>query len=556
MNAIYFNFMRTDFLYSLIIGILFFSCSPKNQETSPSQKPNILLIVADDLGYADLGSFGGDIETPNLDQLGREGIRFTQYHTAPFCAVTRAMMLSGNYNHVAGMGSQDLVTGVPGYEGHLSDRIIPVPELLQQAGYHTYTVGKWHLGLRPEDNPHQKGFEQSFVTLEGGANHYSDRGIFPDAPVSPYTENGKNAAWPEGAYSTDFYTDKLISYIESNREDKQPFFAFAAYTSPHWPLQVDEKFWKKYQGRYDEGYEVLREKRLESLKKAGIIPPDSSLPDLHPIVKPWDSLSHDEKQKEARKMELYAGMVDNLDHNVGRLFKYLKEKGLYENTLIILVSDNGAAAEDFFYSSYFGPFLQENYTDAYEEMGTENSFISYGPQWAEAGTAPYRYFKGFTTEGGMIAPMIIAGPSIGQANTIFNQFVTVMDLAPTFYQLAGLEYPAEWKGKEVKPLAGKSMIPILKGNQDAFHDSTYVFALEHRGRVMLRKGKWKLLNITSPFSEENFELYDLSEASDEQNNVKDEYPEIYRELIQEWNSYSNSVGVRIPTPRAGEGLND
>jgi arylsulfatase len=536
-----------------LLSLLIFSCSKPN---SPEKAPNILLIVADDLAYADLGSFGGDIETPSLDQLAKEGIRFSQYHTAPFCAVTRAMMLSGNYNHVAGMGSQDLVTGVPGYEGHLSERIIPIPELLQQAGYHTYTVGKWHLGLRPEDNPHRKGFEKSFVTLEGGANHYSSRGIFPDAPESPYTENGQKANWPEGAYSTDFYTDKLISYIESNREDKQPFFAFAAYTSPHWPLQVDEKYWKKYEDRYDEGYEVLRKKRLESLKKAGIIPPNASLPELHPIVTPWDSLSPEEQQKEARKMELYAGMVDNLDFNVGRLVSYLKEKGLYENTLIVFVSDNGAAAEDFYYRPYFGPFLQENYTDSYEEMGKENSFISYGPQWAEAGSSPYRYFKGYTTEGGMIAPMIIAGSSVLQTNQIVDQFVTVMDLAPTFYQLADLEYPADWKGKEVKPLAGKSLLPILQEGKNEIHDSTYVFALEHRGRIMLRKGKWKLLNITAPYSEENFELYDLSVSRDEQNNVKKRYPEKYEELLQEWNTYSKSVGVRTPTPRRGEGLKD
>ncbi|TFV93617.1 arylsulfatase [Algoriphagus kandeliae] len=548
--------MKSALLSFWILTLAFLSCTTKTPEKTSSQKPNILLIVADDLGYADLGSFGGDIETPNLDQLAKEGIRFNQYHTAPYCAVTRAMMLSGNYNHVAGMGSQDLVTGIPGYEGHLSERIIPIPELLQQAGYHTYTVGKWHLGLRPEDNPHQKGFEYSFVTLEGGANHYSSRGVFPDAPESPYTENGQKASWPEDAYSTDFYTDKLISYIESNREDKQPFFAFAAYTSPHWPLQVDEKFWKKYQGRYDEGYEVLQKKRLESLKKAGIIPPNASLPALHPIVTPWDSLSQEEQQKEARKMELYAGMVDNLDYNIGRLVSYLKENGLYENTLIVFVSDNGAAAEDFYYSSYFGPFLQENYTDSYEEMGKENSFISYGPQWAEAGTSPYRYFKGYTTEGGMIAPMIISGSSVLQTNSIVDQFVTVMDLAPTFYQLADLEYPSEWKGKEVKPLAGKSLLPILQEGQNVIHDSTYVFALEHRGRIMLRKGKWKLLNITTPYSEENFELYDLSASLNEQNNVKECYPEKYEELLQEWNTYSKSVGVRTPTPRPGEGLND
>ncbi|MDF2156752.1 arylsulfatase [Algoriphagus sp. CAU 1675] len=536
---------------SFFLLALIFSCqSPEIKSTNPP-RPNILLIVADDLGYGDLGSFGGDMETPNLDRLAEEGIRFSQYTTAPFCAVSRAMMLSGNYNHVAGMGSQDLVTEVPGYEGHLSDRIVPIPELLQEAGYHTYTVGKWHLGLKPEDNPHQKGFEKSFVTLEGGANHYSSRGIFPEAPESPYTENGQKASWPEGAYSTDFYTDKLISYIESNREDRQPFFAFAAYTSPHWPLQVDEKFWNKYQGRYDEGYEVLRKKRLESLKKSGIIPFNAALPALHPRVAPWDSLTPEEQKKEARKMELYAGMVDNLDYNIGRLISYLKEKGLYENTLIVFVSDNGAAAEDFFYHSSFGPFLKENYTDAYEEMGTENSFISYGPQWAESSNAPFRYFKGYTTEGGMVAPMIISGPQVEKAGQINNEFVTVMDLAPTFYQLAGVSYPETWKSKKVKPLPGKSLLPLFSAEKQQIHDSTYVFALEHRGYVMVRKGDWKLVNLRSPFDPKNFELYNLAKDREEQIDLKASHPEKLEEMIQEWKKYAEEVGVVIPTPQAG-----
>ena len=540
--------MHNRYLISILL-LLSIACQSPEKEIK-TKAPNILLIVADDLGYADLGSFGGDITTPNLDQLAKEGIRFSNYHTAPFCAVARAMMLSGNYSHVAGMGSQDLVTDVPGYEGHLSDRIVPLPELLRQAGYRSFTVGKWHLGLRPEDNPHQKGFENSFVTLEGGANHYSERGIFPETPTSLYTENGQPSQWPEGVYSTDFYTDKLISYIKSSREDDRPFFAFAAYTSPHWPLQVDPIYWKKYEGRYDEGYEVLREKRLGSLKKAGLIPQDAQLPYIHPEVTPWDSLSREEQRKEARKMELYAGMVDNLDYNIGRLVSYLKENGLYENTLIVFVSDNGAAAEDFYYSSYFGPFLQEQYTDSYEVMGTENSFISYGSQWAEAGSAPFRYFKGYTTEGGMVAPMIIAGPQVVETNAINDQFLTVMDLAPTFYQLAGLAYPEEWKGKKVKSLAGKSLLPLLHGAEESIHDSTYVFALEHRGRIMLRKGKWKLLNTALPFDPTNFELHNLAERQDEQLNLKKEYPEKFKELMQEWENWSNSVGVQFPTPRA------
>jgi arylsulfatase len=518
------------------------------------KQPNILLIVADDLGYADMGSFGGDISTPNLDQLTKEGIRFSRFHTAPFCAVTRAMLLSGNFNHVAGMGAQSLVTAIPGYEGQLSERIVPMPELLRSVGYHTYMTGKWHLGMTSEANPANKGFEKSYVTLEGGANHYSGRGIFPETPLSLYTENGEQASWPEGAYSTDFYTNKLIDYLQSNQSDGKPFFAFAAYTSPHWPLQVDEKYSKKYKGRYDEGYEVLREQRMESLKKAGMIPLTAQLPPLHPKVKPWNSLSPEEQKKEARKMELYAGMVENLDYNIGRLIAYLKETGQYENTLIVFMSDNGAAAEDFYYHDFYGPFLKENFTDNYEEMGTENSFISYGPQWAEAGAAPFFYHKGYTTEGGMNTPMIIAGKGVETKGRINSAFLTVMDLAPTFYELAGVSYPENWQGKARKPLAGNSLSPILTGVQDQVHDSTYVFGLEHRGNVMLRKGKWKLLKINVPQESENFQLFDLEKDPIEQVDLKEVFPEKYQEMMEEWKKFSKEVNVKTPTPKQGEGL--
>ncbi|MEN2282945.1 arylsulfatase [Algoriphagus sp. SE2] len=541
----------------LIFGMIFiFSfCNPKAEDTLSENRPNILLIVADDLGYADIGAFGGDIDTPNLDALAANGIRFSRFYTGPVCAVTRAMMLSGNDNHIAGMGSQDLVTDVTGYEGHLTDRIIPFPELLQQSGYFTFIAGKWHLGLRPEDDPAKKGFERSFVTLEGGANHFSSRLLFPDSPKiiygdkSFYTENGENSDWPEGAYSSDFYTDKLISYIDSNLETGKPFFGFAAYTSPHWPLQVPEKYWKKYQGRYDEGYEILREKRLENLKKAGLISQNMNLPVLHPSIKPWESLSSKEKAKEARKMELYAGMVDNLDENIGKILDYLKSKDLYKNTLVIFLSDNGAAGNDFYYSSFYGPYLQEHYTDSFEEMGTEKSFISYGPQWAEAGSAPFRYFKGFTTEGGITTPLIISGKGVEKSAEIDASFLTVMDLAPTFLELAGITYPEKWNEIPVKPQLGNSLVPYLSGKTDQIHVANYVFGLEHRGNVLIRKGDWKLVNHKQPFERKNFELYNLSNDLAEQNNLKEEFPEKYQDLLSEWDNYSKNVGVVLPTPK-------
>ncbi|MBN3520946.1 arylsulfatase [Algoriphagus lutimaris] len=534
----------------ILVSLWFFGCT-NNQldDGSEDSRPNILLIVADDLGYADMGAYGGDIETPNLDALAASGIRFSRFHTAPLCAVTRAMLLSGNNNHIAGMGVQGLQTQIPGYEGHLTDRIIPLPALLQSAGYHTYMAGKWHLGDRLEDGPMAKGFEHSFsINGEGAANHYSNLGIFSESAITGYTEDGEKADWKEGDYSTDFYTDKLISYIDRHREDGKPFFTFAAYTSPHWPLQVDEKYWKKYEGRYDDGYESLKEKRFESLKKAGMIPQDAVLPKTHPSVKAWDSLSPEEQKKEVRKMELYAGMVDNLDYNIGRLINHLKETGQYENTLIVFMSDNGAAAEDFYYHESLGPFIKEHYSDEYSEMGKVNSFISYGAQWAEAGSSPFKYFKGYTTEGGINTPMIVAGPGVENNGKINDSFLTLMDFAPTFYELANVQYPNEWKGKVVKPLLGKSILPLLSGKSTTVHDSTFVFGLELEGYSMIRKGDWKIVNIDWPFLLENFQLMNLQTDLAEQQDLKEIYPEKYQEMLAEWERFSKEVGVVYPTP--------
>ena len=527
---------------------ILFSCSDPSEDKDKDRQPDILLIVADDLGYADLGCYGGDIETPNIDQLAAEGIRFSRFHTSPYCAPTRAMLLSGNDNHIAGMGRQSFQSNDFGYEGKLTERIVTIPALLREAGYHTYMAGKWHLGGSPDANPYRKGFEHSFILIRGAGNHYNDQGLFMEDPISPYTEDGKPAKWKDGNYSTDFYTDKIIEYIARHEKDSKPFFAFAAYTSPHWPLQVDEEFWRKYVGRYNDGYEKLKERRLESLKKAGMIPSNASLPPNHPMVKPWDSLSDDEKKKEARKMELYAGMVDNLDYNIGRLIQYLKDIGRFENTLIVFMSDNGAAAEDFFYDPHYGLFLRQHFNDDYENMGQPDSYISYGPQWAEAGSSPFRYFKGFTTEGGIVAPMIIAGSNLERKNEIHHGLVTLMDIAPTFYEVANVTYPEKFEGKEIYPLKGRSLMPFVSGKTDEIHSENYVFGLEHAQRIMIRKGNWKITNISTPFLEENFELYDLTEDLAELKDLKDAEPEKYNELLEEWVRFSNEIKVQLTTP--------
>ena len=247
-------------------------------------------------------------------------------------------------------------------------------------------------------------------------------------------------------------------------------------------------------------------------------------------------------------MELYAGMVDNLDFNIGRLIQYLKDIREYENTLIVFMSDNGAAAEDFYYHDEYGPFIREHFSDDYEMMGKPNSFVSYGPQWAEAGSSPFRYFKGYTTEGGMTAPMIITGPNINRKNEIHHGFVTVMDIAPTFYQAATTEYPTTFENNEVYLLKGSSLLPFVSGKVGEVHSSEYVFGLEHNNFAMIRKGNWKITNIKRPFHSENFELYDLSEDLGELNDLKYLEPGKYKEMIKEWAKFSNAIKVQIPTP--------
>lgn len=532
--------MPTRIIFLLGLLILCVSCknAPREPDTSP---PNILLILADDLGYADLGCYGGDIETPNLDKLAEEGILFTNFHTSPYCAPTRAMLLSGNDSHIAGMGRQGRVSEEFGYEGMLTDRIATLPQVLRDAGYHTYMAGKWHLGMSPEADPINKGFENTFVNLGSSGNHYNSTGLFASVPVSRYTENGDSVAWPEGRYSTDLFTDRLIGFIDAHRGDGKPFFAYAAYTSPHWPLQVDTSFWQKYRGRYDGGYEVLRERRLESLKATGIIPPDAALPALHPSVIPWDSLTPEQQRKEARKMELYAGMVDNLDHNIGLLFDYLDKTGQLENTLVIFLSDNGAAAEDFYYHDRYGPFLREHYNDDYESMGTPGSFISYGPQWAEAGSAPFRYFKGYPSEGGITAPMIVAGKGVKAGGVMRDEFLTVMDIAPTCFDAAGASYPENGSIPGLYPMKGESLWGLLTGSESRVHNEGYTFALEHGGRTMLRRGDWKVLSENWKEDSVGFHLYDLAADPGEQTDLKGEEPERFEELMREWERFAEEI---------------
>jgi arylsulfatase len=302
---------------------------------------------------------------------------------------------------------------------------------------------------------------------------------------------------------------------------------------------VPEEYLDLYAGRYDQGYDRLREERFESLKRAGIVPAGSELPPRNEAIKPWEELTPDERRVETRKMELYAAMVENLDHHVGRLIDYLKSNGLYENTLIVFMSDNGAAGEDFFYVGPFVEYIQSHYDNSYENMGRPSSWVSYGPQWAEAGSAPFSRYKGYTREGGIVAPMVVAGAGVGRRG-IDAAYLTVMDLAPTFLELAEAVYPA---GGSLKPMLGESMIDFLQGRTDRVHEDNYTTALYHAGRAFLRRGKWKLVNLEPPFSEAKLELFDVEADPGETADLSGSEPEMFAEMLELWRTTRVELGI-------------
>jgi arylsulfatase len=512
--------------------------------TAGDDRPNILLLVADDLGYADLGAYGSDIRTPNIDALAAGGIRFTNFHTAPMCAPTRAMLLTGNNNHVAGMGRQSpgpALARIPGYEGYLSERVAPFPRLLRDAGYHTYSTGKWHLGDTREHSPLAAGFERSYQLTHGAANHFNSVGFFEGGSL--YREDGAEVEYPAGTYTTELFTDRLIEFIDSQIDDGRPFFAFAAYTSPHWPLQVPDEWLDRYRGRYDDGYDVLRERNFERLKAKGILPAASTLPPRNDAITPWEDLSAEQRRIEARKMELYAAMVENLDHHVGRVIDRLKARGVYDNTLIVFMSDNGAGAEDFHDVGPFVEYIRAHYDNAYENMGKPNSWVSYGPQWAEAGSAPFSRYKGYTRQGGIAAPMIIAGAGVAQHGSSNRAYLTVMDLAPTFLELGAATYPHDGS---VRAMEGESMVALLRGDAAAVHGADYVTTLFHAGFAFIRRGPWKLVTLEPPFAESAFELFDVDADPGETTNLAETHPDVFHEMLELWRSERARLGIVLP----------
>lgn len=516
-----------------------------------ADRPNILLIMSDDMGFTDIGSFGGEIATPNIDALASSGVRFSSFHTSVSCSPTRSMLLTGTDNHVAGLGNMgELLTpaqvGKPGYEGHLNDRVVTLAEVLRDGGYHTYMSGKWHLGHEPEQLPFARGFERSFSMLDGGASHWSDMiGIQAETqPMARYViDDVELSALPGDFYSSRSYADFLIEAIRENRGDGRPFFAYLAPTAAHDPIHVPEPWLSKYRGRYDEGWEALKAQRIEGARRVGLIPEDAPAPTRLPGARPWSRLRLEEKRWESRTMEAYAGMVENMDYHVGRVIDFLKDIGEYDNTIIIYTSDNGPNpiwGEE--YPGNPGNPWMDQFDNSLENIGRRGSFVGYGYGWASASAGPLDYYKLTVGEGGIRTPLIISGPGI-EGPRLVDAFAYVTDLMPTLLEVANLQHPDRYQGREVAPMRGRSLMGVLSGRQARAYAEADVVAGEMNGGKWVLRGDFKAAAVAPPFGDGQWRLYDISQDPGETHDLSAERAGLLEELIAAWERYTEEVGV-------------
>ena len=539
--------------FILAFIVLLTSCIENKKEATlkeipiikESKQPNILLIVADDMGYSDIAPFGGEVMTPTLSKLAEEGIKLTNFHVLPTCSPSRSVLLSGTDNHMAGLGSmEELKTheqeGKPGYEGYLNNSVAHLPQILNDAGYQTYMSGKWHLGFEKEHWPSKKGFGETFSLLPGGGSHWADRNPLSPPQIMEYVRNGELVdQLPDNFYSTKNYTDYILEWLERDKKEEKPFFAYLSYTAAHDPLHAPKEYIAKYKGKYDQGFEALRVQRFESLKKLGIIPETTNLPAWS--GKSWDSLSPEEKKESSRDMEVYAAMIDYMDEEITRILNWLEENNRLDNTIIVFFSDNGAnGAMKASYPGQTEEFLN-SFDNSLENRGLPNSYIEMGPEWAMASMSPRRLYKAFPTEGGIISPCIIKLPESANSNVVNTAFTHISDVMPTLLELALAEHPSK-QNDSIPAMIGKSLYPLLKGDAKVVHLNEGIGYELHGSRAYI-KNDWKIVNMQKPFGTGDWELFNIAEDPTEDNDLSEQFPDKRTELIADWKEYSEKVGV-------------
>jgi len=518
-----------------------------------SDQPNIIVILADDLGYSDIGAYGSEIRTPNLDTLAAQGIQLTNFHTGPTCGPTRAMLMSGVDHHRAGVGINAAalmrlpeLQGRPGYEGYLNKQVVTFASLLQDAGYHTYMTGKWDLGKKPGQLPTDRGFDHYFGIVDGGASHFSDAtgNMRPVAKAAYFEDDRKLDALPDDFYSSKTYTDRLLGFIGARPGDDEPYFAYLAYTAPHWPLHVPDDWIDKYKGDYDDGWHAMRKARFERQVELGLLPPSAELPGESSGVDDWDTISPARKQVELKRIELHAAMIELMDFHIGRLLSSIEELSDRE-TIIIFMSDNGAegnAIGELLDNEYWIPATFDNRLD---NMGKGSSYVFLGAGWGQATVAPFRIYKSFTTEGGIRVPAIFYSTGDRFEAGRKDALVTVMDIAPTILDFAGVKHPGTRYGDhELVPMTGRSAAPLLADDANSVHGDSPV-GWELYGNRALFQGDWKAVLTWPPEGDGEWQLFNIKDDPTESHDLAADEVDRANAMIHQWNAYATENGVAI-----------
>ena len=525
------------FLFLGIFGSVTYS---QNSEI----KPNIVLILVDDAALMDFGAYGGEANTPNIDKLAHQGTMFTNYHTSPSCAPSRAMLLTGYDSHLTGVPNLPLLmpsdqVNEPGYEGILNDSIKTVATQLKENGYNTYISGKWHLGHTEKTLPSKRGFDRSYILDESGADNYEHRAYLPAQSKPKWFKDGKAIDLPKDFYSSRNLVDEMMQFMEEEPNKKSPFFAYLAFQAIHIPVQAPKEFIQKYEGVYDEGWDVLRQRRFEKAKKLALIPKNATLGNMLPKLSKWKNVSEENKKLKAKAMAVNAAMLEAMDFHIGRYMRYLSKSGKLENTVFIITSDNGPEALDPALYNGMGLWLKlVGYSRDYETLGEKKSWNFIGPEFASAAASPNSFFKFYAGEGGLRVPLIISGANIpkGQKKDAFS-FVT--DVTPTILDLANVKYAPPLS----KSYTGKTLQPYIQNQSDYVYEENDVIGVEAAGHAALFKGNMKITRNGPLYGDFKWRLYNLKDDPGETKDLSKSSPEMFKDLLAAYQTYTSENNV-------------
>ncbi|WP_324187660.1 arylsulfatase [Sphingopyxis solisilvae] len=541
------RFRRTAIIFSA--ALLAAITAQAQPQSAPPRHPNIVILLADDWGFTDVGAFGAEFATPNIDALAYAGTRFTNFHVAGSCSPTRAMLQTGVMNHRNGLGNMpetipDEHRGKPGYDTVMNHRVVTIAQLLKAAGYRTYFTGKWHLGSDATRLPHARGYDRAYSLADAGADNFEQRPIEGLYDTAAWTENGKPATLPKDYYSSRFVVQKMIDYVEADRATGKPFFASINFLANHIPVQAPDSDIARYAALYKDGWTALRAARAKRAAALGIVPAGVPIVTM-PTTPDWQKLGAAERAAAVRVMQAYAGMATAMDREVGRLVAHLKATGDYDNTIVVFLSDNGAEPTNPFASLRNRLFLGMQYDLSTANIGRRGSFSAIGPGWASAAASPLSGYKFSATEGGLRVPLIVTWPGSDQvqAGAIRHGLAHVTDILPTLTELAGVAgHGGRWQGKDVEPVTGRSLVPMLSGATDSVHGDTPL-GYELSGNAALFRGDYKLVRNLPPTGDGKWRLFDLKTDPGETRDLSAAQPERYAAMLADYRAYAKANGV-------------